>query len=287
MAKMTKRRILVATLVLVPGLLFTADVSPAADQADSPPSPPTPQRTAWEIGAEIYSFKYEESVMEEEGLFLGFNLGYTSRPWLAESQTESTPEGGVMFGLEGRFAFGQVDYDGALLDGTPYTIDNIDDYTLETRAILGADQLSSAAMHTIYTGLGYRYLNDDLSSDPAGYERESNYLYLPLGYQFGAGLDSDWSWAARFEYDIFLWGEQRSHLSDLSADPPEPDVENEQDEGFGYRVSVRLQREYSSGVLIIEPFFRFWDIEDSDISLGWFEPANETTEYGIRFIWMF
>jgi hypothetical protein len=161
---------LVATLVLVPGLLYPAAVSPAAGQADAPPSPPTPQRTAWEIGAEIYSFKYEESIMEEEGLFLGFNLGCTSRPWLAESQTE----GGVMFGLEGRFAFGQVDYDGALLDGTPYTVDNVDDYTLEARAILGADQLSSAAMHTIYTGLGYRYLNDDLSSDPAGYERESN-----------------------------------------------------------------------------------------------------------------
>ncbi|MHC4357072.1 MAG: hypothetical protein ACYS0H_30615, partial [Planctomycetota bacterium] len=104
---------------------------------------------------------------------------------------------------------------------------------------------------------------------------------------FGAGLDSGWSWAARFEYDIFLWGEQRSHLSDFPSDPPEPDVENEQDEGFGYRISVRLQREYSNGVLIIEPFFRFWDIEDSEISRGWFEPANETTEYGIRFIWMF
>jgi hypothetical protein len=248
---------------------------------------PRLQTNTWEIGAEIYSFKYEESIMEEEGTFLGFSLGYTHRPWVADLQPESESDGGVMFSLEGRIAVGKVDYDGALLDGTPYKVDNIDDYTFETRAILGRDLLGSNAVSAIYTGLGYRYLNDDLSKDPAGYEREANYIYVPIGYQFATGLGSGWSWGARLEYDFFIWGEQRSHLGDVHSIPPEPGIETQQERGHGYRASLRLQRQYPDGVVVIEPFFRFWEIEDSNLDRGWFEPANETNEYGIHFVWRF
>ncbi len=287
MAKMTDRAMSPAVPVLFLGLFWAAGLSPALGEDDSPSLPATLQPVAWEIGAELYNFKYEESVMDEEGVFYGFNLGCILRPWVPDSHTESMPDGGAMLGFEGRVAFGQVDYDGSLTDATPLTIDNIDDYTLETRAIFGADWLRTDTMHTAYAGIGYRYLNDDSSFHPSGYERESNYVYLPIGYQFDANLNSGWSWGARLEYDIFLWGEQRSHLSDVLTTPPLPDIENEQDTGFGYRASVRFQRKYSDGVLIIEPFFRMWDIDDSDISGGWFEPANETKEYGVHFIWMF
>ena len=271
--------------VIVLSLLCAAVVSSAPGQDQSQPWPAALQKVAWEIGAELYSFKYEESVMDEEGVFYGFNLGCTWRQWVPDSQNEPLPDGGATLGFEARAAFGQVDYDGALNDGTPLTIDNIDDYTLETRAILGTDWLRTDTMHTVYTGLGYRYLNDDLAVHPAGYERQSNYIYLPIGYRFDAGLDEGWSWSARIEYDLFLWGNQESYLSD--ADPTLPDVDTDQDSGFGYRASVRIQHKYSDSVFIIEPFFRFWDIEDSDISLGYYEPANETTEFGVKLIWMF
>lgn len=282
---MTDRTMHPAMPVLILSLLCTAAVSPVAGEAESPPSPAALQRTAWQIGPQVYSFKYEESIMDEEGVFYGLNLAWIYRPWVPASQSEPLPEGGTVFGLEGRVAFGQVDYDGALSDGSPLTINNIDDYSLEARAIFGTDWLGTDTMHTVYTGIGYRYLNDDLAVDPAGYERESNYVYLPFGYQFDAGLDEGWSWAARIEYDLFLWGRQSSHLSE--ADPTLPDVNNKQDSGYGYRASLRLQHKHTDGVFIIEPFFRFWDIDDSRISLGFFEPANETTEYGIQFIWMF
>jgi len=271
------------TFVLV--LLCAAGVSPALKGAESPPAPGALEKITWAIGAEIYNFKYEESVMDEEGVFYGFNLGLTSRPWVTDSQADSSPEGGPMFGFEGRVAFGQVDYDGALNDGTPLTINNIDDYVLEARGIVGMDQIAGDAIHNIYVGIGYRYLNDDLAAHPAGYERESNYLYLPIGFQLGIGLEEGWSWGARLEYDIFLWGEQRSFLR--QADPTLPNVKNDQDEGFGYRASIRIQHKGTDGILIFEPFFRFWDIEDSDASVGFFEPANETAEIGIQIIWMF
>jgi len=39
---------------------------------------------------------------------------------------------------------------------------------------------------------------------------------------------------------------------------------------------------------VVEPFFRYWDIDESEVEFGSvFEPANETTEYGIQLIWMF
>ena len=284
MAKKTDRTMLLKMLKFVLALLCTAVVSPALGGGESPPTPAPLQKITWAIGAEIYNFKYEESIMDEEGVFYGFNLGFTMRPWAEDLQTDSPSDGGPMFGFEGRAAFGQVDYDGALDDGTPLTIDNIDDYVLEARGIIGMDQLAGEAIHNVYVGIGYRYLNDDLALHPAGYERESNYLYLPIGFQLGFGLEDGWSWGARLEYDIFLWGEQRSHLR--QADPALPNVRNDQNEGFGYRVSVRIQHKGTDGILIFEPFFRFWDIEDSDTSVGYFEPANETTELGIQIIWM-
>lgn len=286
MAKTTDRTILPMMPLFGLAVFCAAAVSPVLAGGELPPAPAPLQRITWEIGAEIYNFKYEESIMDEEGVFYGLNLGVAVRPWASEPQAGSTPDqGGPMFGLEGRVAFGQVDYDGALDDGTPLTVGNIDDYSLEIRGIIGMDRLAGDAIHNVYVGIGYRYLNDDLSIHPAGYERESNYLYLPIGYQLDFGLEEGWSWGIRLEYDIFLWGEQRSHLR--QADPTLPDVRNEQNEGYGYRASVRLQHRYPEGVLIFEPFFRFWDIEDSDSSLGFFEPANETTEYGIQIIWMF
>ncbi|UCF15739.1 MAG: hypothetical protein JSW59_20280 [Phycisphaerales bacterium] len=285
MAKNTDRTMLPTMPAFVLALLCTATVSPVLAGGELSPTPAPLQKITWSIGAEIYNFKYEESIMDEEGVFYGFNLGCAWRPWATDVQTDSPPDGGPMFGFEGRAAFGQVDYDGALDDGTPLTVNNIDDYALEVRGIIGMDQLAGEAIHNVYVGIGYRYLNDDLAVHPAGYERESNYLYLPIGFQLGVGLEEGWSWGARLEYDIFLWGEQRSHLR--QADPTLPNIRNDQDEGFGYRASVRIQHKHSDGILIIEPFFRFWDIEDSEVSLGWLEPANETTEYGIQFIWMF
>lgn len=255
----------------------------ASDQTATRPA--ALQRITWKIGAEVYNFEYVESVMDEEGVFYGLNFDCTWRKWVPDRKTESLPDGGPMFGFEGRVAFGQVDYDGALSDGSPLMINNVNDAALETRALFGTDWLGARHIHTAYAGIGYRYLNDDLSVSPSGYDRESNYIYLPLGYRFDAGRDTGWSWAAGIEYDLFLWGSQRSDLSE--ADPTLPDVENRQDEGFGYRASFRLQRKYEESIFMIEPFFRFWDIDDSRVSLGFFEPANETTEYGIQIIWVF
>ncbi len=243
------------------------------------------QRVAWDIGPEVYYFKYEEpGLMEEEGVFYGARLGYTYRDWVPASSRKSPSNGGGMFRAEGRFAFGQVDYDGETWGGSPLTFDNQDDFVFEGRLLLGADMLRGDTLNTLYAGVGYRYLYDDLGSGGlGGYERESNYLYIPLGYQFDSSHKVGWSFGATAEFDLFLWGQQNTHLSDVGF----VDIENEQDSGYGLRGSVRFQKHGEKTDFIIEPFIRYWNIDKSDVVLGVYEPANETLEYGIQLIWRF
>ena len=232
------------------------------------------------IGPEIYHFEYEESGIQDEGMFYGVVFGYIYRGWIPDTDMEKISEDKVMLAMEFRFAAGEVDYDGQLMDGTPYKVSNIDDRTFETRFLIGPDFLGDNHLSTFYTGFGYRYLFDDSSFDPAGYERMSNYLYLPVGYQFHQFTDAPWSIAATIEGDLLLLGVQKTDFGFL-------DISNDQHEGLGFRAAVKLQKKSENCIFSIEPFFRYWDIDDSDVENGFYEPANETTEFGIQFKWLF
>jgi hypothetical protein len=257
--------------------------------------PPVPdrllRRIVYDIGPELYSFKYEEpGLMEEKGIFYGVAFGATYREWVSGSSRQALSDNKIMVRGEGRFAFGQVDYEGGIQDIEtgeiyPYSVDNQDDFVLEGRLMLGPEWLSGNILSTLYAGIGYRYLNDDPpSSDPYGYERESNYYYVPIGFGIDTDLQAGWSWAGGIEYDYFIWGLQRSHIFPTI-------LENEQNSGYGYRASIKLQKKSKDVNFVIEPFFRYWDIDDSEIEYniwrGGLEPANETTEYGIQLFWMF
>jgi hypothetical protein len=249
------------------------------------------KRIVYEIGPEFYSFEYEEpGYMKEEGIFYGVALSATYRGWVPNSSKQALSDNKMMVRGEGRFAFGQVDYDGGIQnietgEVYQYSNDDQDDFVLEGRILLGPEWLSSDILSTLYAGIGYRYLNDDSSSsNPYSYERESNYYYVPIGFEIDTSLKSGWSLAGGIEYDYFLWGLQRSHIS--------PTIfENDQNSGYGYRASIKLQKKSKDVNFVIEPFFRYWDIDDSEIEYNiWgagLEPANETTEYGVQFIWMF
>jgi len=245
-----------------------------------------PQRI-WEIGPEISRIKYEEpGVMKQEGVMYGIDISHTYHSGgVAPVETDEGFERemetsyGSMFRGDIRFSNGQVDYDGSLQDGTPYKQDDIDDNMFEVRGLAGADLFTSSSLATAYIGVGYRYLNDDSSADPTGYERESNYVYMPLGVEAAFANNNGWVIGGTLEYDLFLWGHQKSDLTDFG----EGVIENDQDSGYGFRASLRFQKDN----FIIEPFFRYWDIDESDVDRGWVEPANESTEYGVKFIWRF
>ncbi|MDP3142414.1 MAG: autotransporter domain-containing protein, partial [Candidatus Omnitrophota bacterium] len=246
------------------------------------------QGPVWELGTEVSRITYKEpDIMEEKGLMYGIVGSYTYR-----GKVELLlPEGG-MLKLEGRGAWGKVDYDGGLSDGTPYTINNIDDYMWEFRGLAGADfSIFKAVTLTPYTGMGYRYLNDDSSIDPAGYRRESNYIYSPVGVEITTPLKNGWLVGATLEYDYFWKGTQKSHLGDFLAGLDT--LENAQDKGYGLRGSIKVQKRVEKIDLVIEPYIRYWNIDKSNVKsitysgtpiglVGW-EPKNNSTEFGIRF----
>lgn len=257
-------------LVLIICFMFVGVVNSFAE--------PLPKHK-WELGTEISHIIYKEpDVMKEKGIMFGLLGSYVYHNNL------------IMLQAEGRGSWGMVDYENS------GTIDGILDYMLEFRGLGGYDlSLSKASTLTPYIGLGYRYLNDDMSgkissTGAIGYERESNYLYSPIGVEIITPLENGWSVGAMLEYDIFWRGKQISHLSDVS--PGLGDVENDQNKGYGIRGSVKFQKKGEKLDFVIAPFIRYWNIEKSEnadityygtyIGYG-YEPKNNSTEFGIKF----
>ena len=249
-----------------------------AAQSESP-------QNQFKIGPEIYYFRYEEPDIDVK--FDGPMVG------LAGSFTHHHSNH-LMLTAEGRGAWGKVDYTGS------GTIDGITDWTAEGRIAAGYDySLKDGQTLTPFLGIGYRYLNDDSSGKTSstgavGYERESNYLYSPIGLEFDASLGEEWKIGLSGEFDIFWKGRQISHLEDASAGFNE--ISNDQDNGYGARGSVKLQKRGERFDLLIEPYIRWWSVGNSKsanvtfsgviVGTG-YEPKNETLEVGGGFSVLF
>lgn len=255
--------------------------------------------TQFEAGPEAYYFRYAEpNFMKEKGYMYGAFAEYTYRTnwnYHVRSLEDAFTDGNKinMFRFEGRFAAGEVDYES---EGTG-TIDNIDDLNFEVRLVAGYDLPFNADSTTRLTpifGVAYRYLNDDTggrlsTTGAAGYERESNYFYLPAGLEFHTECPQGWFLELAAEYDIFVGGKQKSHFEDVSSGYNT--IENDQHDGFGARGSIKLGKRTEKIDFFVEPFFRYWNIDDSDISGITFngtlvgagvEPENNTHEYGVK-----
>lgn len=231
------------------------------------------QEHVWELATEISHITYKEpGVMREKGVMYGIAGSYTYRK-------------NFMLKADGRFSYGWVDYrnSGAM--------DNIDDYMLEFRGLggYGFSVLKASAL-TPYMGIGYRYLNDDMSGRTTstgawGYEREISYIYSPIGIEMITSLKNGKSIGATLEYDYFWDGTVKSHLSDV---PGYYDIENDQNKGYGFRGSIKLEKKGEKINFVIAPFIRYWKIKDSETTTDpagrtWIEPKNHSTEIGIKF----
>ena len=250
---------------------------------DYPALSPWLNNHVWELGSEISHITYKEpDVMKEKGTLYGVAASFTARDELMSKL--------FMFKIEGRGSWGEVDYENS------GTIDGIDDYLLEFRGLGGYScYVSKKMLITPYFGFGYRYLNDDMSghtssTGAAGYKRESNYYYSPMGIETIAELSNGLRLRLMLEFDLFWTGEQKSHLS--AADSALGDLENDQDSGYGARGSLSLEMRTDRLDLSIEPFIRYWKITDSEkaaviyggIVVGYgIEPKNNSTEIGGRF----
>ena len=237
--------------------------------------------SSFKIGFDTRYFDYEEdSLMEESGWMYGIVGSYIYHG-----------NNKLMFETSFSYVFGEIDYDGQTWSGTPLGADT-DDWIFEWRGLIGKDyRLKGSSIITPFMGIGYRYWNDNIDAS-GGYEREIQYWYLPIGVKTISPLIGNWTWGMSMEYDLFLGGEVKSHISDIH--PAYNDPENDQDFGDGYGVGFSLQfnRKLSNNYgFSIEPYIRYWDIDESDTSTlteygipidYMVEPENETIVYGLR-----
>lgn len=234
----------------------------------------------WAIAPEISSFHYDEpGIMEEDGTLYGLAVSYMR---YYEGQFEAR-----LLRLEGGISVGEVDYDGALMDGTPYRINGNDDLLANLRVLWGPLWEADTWANHVYLGLGYRYLNDDSSHDPAGYNRHSNYFYLPVGARADRSLGDDWYLGLTGEVDVLIVGRQISEIPESATDSS--NVENWQWPGVGLRGTLELRRRTGSLDLALAPFVQYWWVDDSrpSSSGNWYEPRNWSLQYGLSLIWRF
>jgi hypothetical protein len=236
---------------------------------------------SFELGSEIYHITYKEpGIMNSKGVMYGVAGSYrckNQKNYIAK--------------IDGRLSYGRVDYKGSTWGGTPLTINDIPDYSFEVRGLMGYDHVvSKGNIITPFFGIGYRYLNDDASKKyHGGYERESKYFYSPVGLEGVVDMGKGWSLGATIEYDIFWQGIQRSHLSNV--DSALNDQKNKQKKGYGLRGSIKLKKQGDKIGFVMEPFIRYWNIDDSEITalsyddtlIGYgYEPKNNSTEIGCK-----
>jgi hypothetical protein len=233
----------------------------------------------WEVGLEYNHQRYVEPIFDLtlKGSLYGGYLGYTARPPKNENFFEDVVD---VFKLEGRFQYGSVDYQSA---GNGKTRDE-NNWTYELRGLVGKDfSVLNTSRLTPYSGIGFRYLDNDGSGHVtdlgfSGYNRISRYLYIPLGVEFSAKVSEDWILSPSMEYDFFINGTQISEI--------DPRIKNKQDSGFGMRGSLKLVKLDKAVNFIVEPYVRYWHIDDSDhvvvSPFVYTEPENKTTEYGVR-----
>jgi len=233
-------------------------------------------RDTWEIGPEISYIQYKESGVKDKGTMYGIGGSYAYHNY-------------IMLKAEGKFAYGQLDYDGSKWGSNKLvTVNGIPNYMLEFRGLLGYDFAANTIAITPFLGFGYRWLNDNMQEkSPGGYKRESNYLYLPIGLEVVANLGNGWSLGTTGEYDFFLRGEQKSFFSDNN--PKENNIENKQTKGYGVRGSIPIAKKGEKVGFVIEPYVKYWNIDDSDYqrytssrSKYAYEPKNNSTEIGCK-----
>lgn len=255
----------------VTALLFAALSASAATAfaADTAPSP-----YSYELGVTQHREVYKETapngdkIMQQTANMVGVK-GSVTRHITAEGKVKVT----------GEYAYGDANYTGALMGG------NYGDLQLGG---LGRTMFETTAVYThsanawqgvaVSAGLGYRRHVDNLQdAGEIGYKRTNERIYAIVGIEraFDAG---SWIITPAAEYKHTLHSTQKSDLIG--------GIKNAQ-HGNGGELSVSFAQKGNGYPVTIRPFYRTWDIADSSVSQGFYEPKNKTSEAGIDLMWRF
>jgi hypothetical protein len=236
------------------------------------------EKSAYEVGLEVSSLTYKEPSLKTKGMMYGLVGSYTYHNM-------------IMLKTELRGSYGKVKWDGLTTEGR-VTENNCLNLLLELRGLGGFDfPISTSSILTPYLGIAVRYLNNDVLPKP--YERESFYIYTPIGIGLITDLGKGWSLGETAEYDYFWWGYQTSHPMDALPGLKNDIVSNQRD-GYGLRGSLTLEKKYKKVAFEGGPFITYWSIKKlrtevlpytvngSTTGFVWQEPGNHSLQVGVK-----
>ena len=146
--------------------------------------------------------------------------------------------------------------------------------------ILYGSQYSKKLM--LKTGVGYRRLYDygqnrQTTTGHYGYDREQEYAFIPIIAEIDAPIpELKLKGKLKIEFDYIFSGENTSYLAYLGGNYQDLNFKNND----GYIWKVSYQSKYKD--YILEPYYEFMSIEESDIVSGSYEPSNTTKEIGLK-----
>lgn len=240
-------------------------------------------------GIGVASYEYHEpAVMKTRGNKIAADIGVN---WALTSD---------YFGAASlRYVTGSVDYRSDAQFGSASANDKRD-YYIETRALAGRRMRFGGTNVALFTGLGYRYLYNDLRGlntlGQAGNRRTNAMVYLPVGVTLSRPIEGASRVEAGIEWNQLLYGRQKTYLSDSL--PNYADVSNTQRVGYGIRLHLGFARDN----WMIRPYLDYWRIaasdkaplivngapfRDSNGQLFIQEPRNWSTEAGLKLEYLF
>ena len=173
---------------------------------------------------------------------------------------------GSFLRLEGRYLTGVMSskYSGIDVDERAHLI--------EGEATVG---FAASDQTRLFVGGGYRALKSQPIPDG---DRLSNTLYLPFGVASHGRISSEWTAITTLAGGFVIYG-----LEDIQDPNMGLDETFSRDSGWMARASIEFGRSYHLGTLSVEPFFRFYQLDQTDPQSGVRVDKLDVTEGGIRF----
>lgn len=256
------------------------------------PSTDLKTKSGNELGLTLSSYSYSEPSLSVSMKATNWGVDYTGTYAI----------GNDFFVLgNANYNNGQVNYSGT---GTQ---SGIPQYYYDIKGVVGYDFAFEGFNLSPYAGFGYRFLSQQwggstTSTGNIGYDRQSTYNYIPIGIIHRFAVANKAKLETTLEYDYLISGNQYSGISSLNGATVSgntysnvPNQNNTQNTGYGLNLTV-MYKEDSWGV---GPYFKYWNIQQSNINYatikvngsnatyGWYEPSNNTKEYGIKAIYRF
>ena len=240
-------------------------------------------RDAQELGLTLSSYSYQEPSVSVGITAVNYGLEYQKTSLLRDGKF-------VLAGID--YATGTDWYNGSGTLAMPK-------YYYNGKIAIGADWAYRSGIISPYIGLGYRFLNETgggltTSTGKVMYDRQSTYLYIPVGWKQRSLTAGGGMLESTFELDYLVSGNQFSGLSVKNnfSYSNSSDVNNRQTSGYGLNASVMYKRPdgWSLG-----PYWKYWNISKSDLgtwtytsgSTSVYEPADTTEEFGFKALYQF